>query len=355
MTDLLLSLPDWVRSLLLIGIALVAGLAIHALIFLLIARAAGRTRTDMDNLVLQRLRPPTRLMFIIFAVSAIQPLLTGWIAGLWPRLSGLVVPALIGWIVIALLQAFNDVMEARSDLSTANNLQARRRHTRAVILYRVALFIVLLVTFCMMLMSIPSVRSIGVTLIASAGLAALAVGAAAQPALKNLVAGLQLAFTEPVRIDDVVIIDGEWGRIEEIGLTFVVVKIWDERRLIVPLSRFLEQSFENWTRETSQLLGTVFIHVDPTADVGAIRGKLEQLARENDKWDGRVAGLQVTDMHPDHMELRGLVSAGDAGKLFDLRCDIREAMIAWLSTEMPGVLVRQRQVNIAAPEPAATP
>jgi small-conductance mechanosensitive channel len=194
----------------------------------------------------------------------------------------------------------------------------------------------------MMLISIPSVRSIGVTLVASAGLAGLAVGAAAQPALKNLIAGIQMVFTEPIRIDDVVIMDGEWGRIEEIRLTFVVVRIWDDRRLIVPVSKFLEDSFQNWTRETSQLLGTAFLRVDPTADVARLRAHLEQVVKANPKWDGRVCGLQVTEIYVDHIELRCLVSARDASLAFDLRCDVREAMIAFLTSEMPDALPRRR-------------
>lgn len=349
MDALIALVPDWLHALLLIGLAAVAGLVAHMLLFLVAARATRRTHSRIDDTLLRRLRGPVRLLFVLLAISAIQPLMTGWIVGIWPRLSGLLVPAAVGWTVIGLLRAFTDIVEARADLGAVDNLKARRQHTRIAIFYRIALFVVLLVTFCMMLMSIPSVRSIGVTLIASAGLAALAVGAAAQPALKNLIAGLQLAFTEPIRIDDVVIIDGQWGRIEQIGLTFIVVKIWDERRLVVPLSRFLEQSFENWTREASQLLGTVFLHVDPTADVPAIRAKLDEVVRANDKWDGRVIALQVTDMHPEYMELRGLVSASDAGRLFDLRCEVREAMIAYLAAEMPDRLARRRQMAIMSP------
>jgi small-conductance mechanosensitive channel len=206
-----------------------------------------------------------------------------------------------------------------------------------------------------MLMSIPAVRSVGVTLAASAGLAALAVGAAAQPALKNLIAGVQMAFTAPIRIDDVVIMDGEWGRIEDIRLTFVVVKIWDERRLIVPVSKFLEDSFQNWTRETSQILGTAFLFVDPTTDVERIRAKLDEVVRANRNWDGRVVGLQVTDLHADHMELRALVSAADAGKAFDLRCDVREALMAFIAHDMPEALPRFRRQVVAIeqhPRPA---
>jgi len=204
-----------------------------------------------------------------------------------------------------------------------------------------------------MLMSIPSIRAVGVTLIASAGLAALAVGAAAQPALKNLIAGLQMAFTEPIRIDDVVIIDGEWGRIEDIRLTFVVVKIWDERRLVVPVSKFLEESFQNWTRETSQLLGSVFWHLDPATDIDRLRAKLEQVVKANPRWDGRFFNLQVTDAKPDAIEVRALMTARDASTAFDLRCDVREAMLAYIRDEMPEAFVRKRgEISVRAGESA---
>ncbi len=238
-------------------------------------------------------------------------------------------------------------------MSVENNLRARRRRTRASILHRIIVFVVLAITFCLMLMSIPSVRSIGVTLIASAGLAALAVGAAAQPALKNLIAGIQMAFSEPIRLDDVVIVEGEWGRIEDIRLTYVVVRLWDERRLVVPVSQFLEKSFQNWTRETSQLLGSVFWYLDPAADIPRLRAKLEELVKANPRWDGRFCNLQVTDTKPEAIEVRGLMTAKDASTAFDLRCDIREGLLAYIRQEMPEALVRTRGLLDFTPRPEA--
>jgi small-conductance mechanosensitive channel len=334
----------WLQVLATVAIAMALAFVAHRFIFFIARRAARRTVTTTDDILVARLRGPSRWLLIAFALSAIAPgLPLGEGARLfWRQASGLLVPALMGWFVIAVMRALLDIVNARADITAANNLMARRRRTRAAILYRVTFFIVLLITFCMMLISIPSVRSIGVTLIASAGLAGLAVGAAAQPALKNLIAGVQMAFTEPIRIDDVVIMDGEWGRIEEIRLTFVVVKIWDERRLVVPVAKFLEASFQNWTRETSQLLGTAFLHVDPTADVARLRAKLEEVVRANPRWDGRVCGLQVTETYVDHIELRCLVSAADASLAFDLRCDVREAMVRFLADEMPEALPRHR-------------
>jgi len=317
---------------------------LHKLAVLALCQAASRTSTATDDILLKRLTRPSRWLAVVFALSAVQRTLVLPVVALeiWRQATGLLLPASLGWLAAGVIGALHDLVLVRTDITASDNLRARRRRTRAAILYRVALFLILLVTFCMMLISIPSVRSIGVTLIASAGLAGLAVGAAAQPALKNLIAGVQMAFTEPVRIDDVVIMDGEWGRIEEIRLTFVVVRIWDDRRLIVPVSKFLESSFQNWTRETSQLLGTAFLQVDPCADVPRLRAKLEALVGSNPKWDGRVCGLQVTDTHVDHMELRCLVSAQNAGDAFDLRCDVREAMMAFIRDAMPEALPRWR-------------
>ena len=177
---------------------------------------------------------------------------------------------------------------------------------------------------------------------ASAGIAGLVVGAAAQPALKNLIAGVQMAFTEPIRIDDVLIVDGEWGRVEQINLTFVVIKIWDERRLVVPVSKFLEQSFQNWTRETSQLMGSVFWYLDPSADVPRLREKLGEIVTSNPRWDKRFYNLQVTDVKTDCIELRGLMTAKDAAIAFDLRCDVREALLKYIREEMPEAIPRNR-------------
>ncbi len=225
---------------------------------------------------------------------------------------------------------------------TKDNLKARRQHTRIRILYRVTQFVIGFLILSLMLIMIPGVRTVGVTLMASAGLAGLAVGAAAQPALKNLIAGIQMAFSEPIRLDDVVIVEGEWGRIEDIKLTYVVVRIWDDRRLIVPVSYFLEKPFQNWTTKTSDLLGTVFLYVDPATDIEPIRAKFVESVKANARWDGRVAILQVTDHRGDALELRGLLSARNAGTAFDLRCEVREAMMNYLRSDMPQALVRSR-------------
>lgn len=352
MTDWLRWIPPGVLPWAKLAIGLALALLLHQAALFILKRLGARVSWLPARCLVDRLREPTRWLLVGAGLAAAGPTMAlgPGARALWAQAAALVMPALFGWFLIALIGLGYDVLRLRADVSGANNLRARRRQTRASILYRVVVTVAVLVTLCIMLMSIPAVRSIGVTLAASAGIVGLAVGAAAQPLLKNLVAGVQMAFTEPIRLDDVVIIEGEWGRIEEIRLTYVVVKIWDERRLVVPVSKFLEDSFQNWTRQTSQLLGTVFLHLDPRTDVPKLRAALEKLVRANGKWDGRVVGLQVTEATPQAIEVRALVSAADAGKLFDLRCDVREALIAYLRDEMPEALARQR---VALPEPAA--
>jgi small-conductance mechanosensitive channel len=235
-----------------------------------------------------------------------------------------------------------------------DNRNARRRRTRLAIFSRIGTFVIVFLTVALMLFSIPGVREIGVTLMASAGLAALAVGAAAQPALKALIAGFQMALTEPISIDDVVILDGEWGRIEDIRTTYVVVRLWDERRLVVPSNRFLEETFQNWTKTTSQLLGTVMLYLDHAADIAPIREEYIRQITAHRLWDQRAQAVQVTNASDDSIEVRLLMSAKDGPTLFDLRCEIRESMLDWIRLNQTDSLVRRRTIPAAPMELAAT-
>ncbi|KTT71098.1 mechanosensitive ion channel family protein [Sphingomonas endophytica] len=337
--------PGWLVDLLYVVGVLALALVLHRIVIWVARRATHARPESASALFVERIRKLLRWLMLAIALAAVQPALdlTRGQAALWGRIAALLVPGLMGWCAIVAVGTVTDVMIRHADISVADNLRARRRRTRLGIFQRIFVSIILLVTICTMLMTIPSVRSLGVTLAASAGLAGLAVGAAAQPALKNLIAGFQMIFTEPIRIDDVVIIDNEWGRIEEIRLTYVVVKIWDERRLVVPVSKFLEQSFQNWTRQSSALLGSVFWYVDAGADVERLRVKLGEIVTASNRWDGRFWNLQVTDVKADgSVELRGLMTAKDASTAFDLRCEIREALLTYMRAEMPEALFRQR-------------
>jgi small-conductance mechanosensitive channel len=327
-----------------IAISIVMALAIHWLAFALLTRVVRRS--GIDPILLPAMLQPTRWLVVLLVVSAaVQPLTLGpRVESLWSIGSRMLFALLLGWLVFRIMRASKAIFERRHDISVEDNLKARRQHTRVRILYRIAQCIVGFIIIALMLIAIPGVRTVGVTLMASAGIVGLAVGAAAQPALKNLIAGIQMAFSEPIRLDDVVIVEGEWGRIEDITLTFVVVRIWDDRRMVVPISYFLEKPFQNWTTKTSDLLGTIFLYVDPTADVARIRAKFVEVVQANRRWDKRVAIVQVTDHRADAMELRGLLSARNASEAFDLRCEVREAMVDFLRAEMPDALVRGRQL-----------
>lgn len=348
------SVPTWAAILLVAAAAVIAALGIHYAIFCLLRRLARGTESRSDNIVVAKLNRPSRwalVMLSLVAVAAFFPAL----GEVWEGIGAFVMPFFIGWTIIAVLHALVEVMILRNDDSMADNRAARRRRTKLAIFNRIATFIIVFVTFGLMLLAIPGVRDIGVTLVASAGLAGLAVGAAAQPALKSLIAGVQMALTEPVIVGDAVIIAGEWGWIEEIRTTYVVVKIWDERRLVVPTSKFLEETFQNWTKTTAQLLGTVMLYVDPATKLDPIRAKFEQLVESNGRWDGRVKHMQVTELTRDAIEVRFLVTAKDSPTLFDLRCDIREALIQWLAEEMPQAIVRSRIAPVAPLEVAGAP
>ncbi|MDP4575689.1 mechanosensitive ion channel [Qipengyuania sp. G39] len=326
--------------------ATAVALAVHWLAFRLLRRFARSSNSESDDLLVRRLATPTRVALIALALVIAAREIPAFEA-IWEKVAGFVMPALIGWIALAILHALVEAMKLRADITVADNLAARRRRTRLTMLSRIVTFIIVFVTVGLMLLSIPGVRDIGVTLVASAGLAGLAVGAAAQPALKSLIAGAQMALTEPINIDDVVIIEGEWGRIEDIRTTYVVVKIWDERRLIVPTTRFLEDAFQNWTKKTAQLLGSVMLYLDPATKIAPIRAEFERQINANALWDGRVQVAQVTETMRDAIEVRLLMSAKDSSALFDLRCDIREGMLDWLAETMPEAFARLR---IASPE-----
>jgi small-conductance mechanosensitive channel len=203
-----------------------------------------------------------------------------------------------------------------------------------------------------MLMAFPGMRQVGTSLLASAGVAGIVVGFAARPVLSNLIAGLQIALTQPMRIDDVLIVNGEWGRVEEIRGAYVVLRIWDERRLVIPLQWFTENPFENWTRTTSSLLGTVFLWLDFRVPLEPLRAELQRIVQEAPQWDGRVAIIQVTDTNERAMQIRVLVSAADSGQAFDLRCRVREGLLGFVQREYPDGLPRLRAEGSAiAPQP----
>ena len=237
-----------------------------------------------------------------------------------------VVVALLGltWLAVAAVGAFQRRVVRKYPVDVADNLDARRVQTQARVLGRLAQFAIGLVGVSLALMTFPAVRQLGTTLLASAGIIGLVAGIAAKPVFGNLIAGLQIALSQPIRLDDVVIVEGEWGRVEEIGSAYVIVRIWDERRLVVPLQWFIEHPFQNWTRTTAQLLGDATLWLDYRTPMAAVREQLKQVCEADPRWDGRVCVAQVTDADQHAIQVRLLVSARNSGDLFDLRCAVRE-------------------------------
>lgn len=230
----------------------------------------------------------------------------------------------------------------RFRIDVEDNLLARKHVTQSRILQQVGSLLIVAVGISAALMSFDSVRQYGVSLLASAGAAGLVLGLALQPVLRNLFAGIQLAITQPIRIDDAVIVEGEWGNVEEITATYVVVRIWDKRRLIVPLSYFMDQPFQNWTRADATLIGVVMLYVDYAVSIPDLRLEAERIVRASPLWDRDVFALQVTDFRETVTEVRILASARNAGRAFDLRCEIREHLLAYLQTDQPHAMPRHR-------------
>jgi small-conductance mechanosensitive channel len=336
-------LPDPVVAILIIVIAVAIALTLHV-VLRGVARRLVAARYPSVFAVASRMRGLTRLALLILAVFIALP-----VAPLEHDLKYAIAKALlmaiivlIGWAAITALHISADIYLRRYRLDVEDNLLARKHNTQVRILLRSIDGLIVLFTLGAALMTFQTVRQYGVSLFASAGVAGIVAGLAARPVLSNLMAGVQLAMTQPIRIEDAVIIEGEYGNIEEITSTYVVVRLWDLRRMIVPLTYFIEKPFQNWTRESSTLIGTVLIYVDYRAPVAAIRAKAEDIVRASNRWDGRVFNVAVTDFKRDTMEVRILATASTAGKVFDLRCEIREKLIDFLQLERPEALPRQR-------------
>lgn len=247
-----------------------------------------------------------------------------------------------GWLVASMLMAVADTVQSRFRIDVPDNQEARRAYTQMIILRRLGVAAVTVLAIGVALTTFDAVRAFGATLIASAGLAGVIAGLAAQTTLGNVFAGLQLAFGDALRIDDVVVVEGEWGRIEEITLSYVVVSIWDQRRMILPSSYFTTTPFTSWTRREAQILGTVDLDVDWSVPVPQLRAELERLVREHPLWDARAVALQVTKVSGPLVTVRALVSAADGPRVWDLRCAVREHLVEWVRTHHPHALPRMR-------------
>src|SRR6478735_10475912 len=344
--DLLNWLPEPVVALLILGIAVLLALALHRWASKLVRRTiAGRYPFIFS--VFSQTHGLTKAALLILAMIVAIPVasLPPETAALLARLMAVAVIGLIGWAAMIALHIAADLYLRRFRLDIDDNLLARKHNTQVRVLARTIDVLLVMLTLSAALMTFPAVRQYGISLFASAGVAGIVAGLAARPVLSNLMAGVQLAMTQPIRLYDAVTVENEHGTIEEITSTYVVVKLWDWRRLIVPLTYFIEKPFQNWTRETSALIGNVIVFVDYSAPVGVIREKFNEILKQSDKWDEKIATLQVTDFKEGTMELRCLMSARSAGQAFDLRCEVREKLIDFLQREHAEALPRSRQIS----------
>jgi small-conductance mechanosensitive channel len=353
LSDLLrLDVHSWLGVVLGAALAAAAALVLHAFTVPVLRRLL-RFSVPAST-VLEGIVKPTRLVLPLAGLQFVWDAAPAVFPGLHAvqLATALLLTFALTWTGVRAIGGFAEGMIRRHPVDVADNLAARRLETQARVLARTVMFFVVLIGVASALMQFPSVRQFGASLLASAGLAGLAAGIAARPVLANLIAGLQIGLSQPLRLDDVVIIQGEWGRIEEITMTYVVVRIWDERRLVVPLQWIIENPFQNWTRTSAQLLGTVLLWVDYRVPLAPLRAALEAACKAAPEWDGRLASLQVVDTSERAMQVRCLVSAADAGKAWDLRCRVRERLIDFLQREHPDALPRLRAEIDAEPSAA---
>lgn len=324
--------------------SILLGLAAYRVALRLVTRWAARTRQVLDDAIVRHCAGPLRLLAPLLALNIVVPRL--WIpTGLHVPLRqachlGFVVA--LAWLLVRILRVVEDVLLGRLDVSAKDNLEARKVLTQTHVIRKILAALVVVLALGLGLMTFEQVRKVGVSILASAGIVGVIVGFAAQRTIATLLAGVQIALTQPIRLDDVVIVENEWGWIEEITLTYVVVRIWDLRRLIVPITYFLEKPFQNWTRTSSDILGTVFLYADYTVPIATVRQELDRIVRESEVWDGKVVGLQVTGTNERTMELRALVSAGDSSAAWNLRCEVREKLIDFLQRNHPESLPKVR-------------
>jgi len=342
MQQIIAEWPVWARALGIFFGAPLLALLLHSIVFRILRRLVMGTGIG-ESLAAHIYRPTKLILPLLAAIGGIGALpLAPGTTGELRRVLSLVLIASFAWLAISLLRVLQAFVASIYRTDVTDNLDARRIRTQMTVLHRILVVVVCIFALSIGLMLFPSIRQIGASLLASAGLAGLVIGLAARPAITNLLAGLQLALAEPVRLDDVVIVEGEWGRVEEITTTYIIVRIWDKRRLVVPLSHFIEKPFENWTRHSSDLLATVFIYADYSVPVDEVRRELHGILEKSGLWDGQVWNLQVTNATEHTVELRALMSASDSSRAWDLRCLVRERLIDFLQKRHPGSLPRAR-------------
>lgn len=324
--------------------AIVIALVIRAIVFWLLRRWARRKNAVIGESLVKRGQRPAHWIFPFLALLIVLPglPLPPIVMSALEHIVGLGLIAAIAWLAILAIEIASDVLSGRYRIDVADNLTARRVQTQFQMVHRIAILLVAVVAVSIALMTFPAIKHIGLSILASAGLASLVVGMAMKGTLENLIAGVQIAFAQPFRIGDAVVVEGDWGWIEEIGMMYVVVRIWDLTRLVLPLSYFLTHPFQNWTRTSADLLGHCYIYTDYTVPVEAVRAELRKICESTPLWSGKVCALQVSDLFQNVLQLRALMDARNSGDAWDLRCLVRERLIDFLQRNHPGSLPRYR-------------
>lgn len=346
---------QWLALFAALCVAWLAGYLLGTLLIGVGRRIAKRTSTPWDDELVTAARGPVRLILAVFVLWAIDDPLhfSPALAKIADKIAFPILVVSVAWLIMSAIGVLTQWILAGLPSEPGDELKSRGLRTQLTVMRRVTSVILVVCACAVILMQFEFVRSVGVSLLASAGLVGVVLGLAAQKSLAGVIAGIQLSITQPIRIGDTVVIEGEIGNIEEINLTYVVVKIWDERRLVVPIQKFLDSSFQNWTRVTREMHGTVMFAVDYTAPVQRIRDALEQVVKNDPRWDGRACKLHVTEHGDKTIVLRALVSAANADNLWELRCAVREKMLSFLSELDGGKFLAQLRSRPVEPPPPA--
>lgn len=343
-TQLAISAVEWAYRLAILATLFWLLLRVGRIAERFLVSLSSRSQNTWDDVMLPLAGRAVRQLLPLVALILAAPVLavSPELEEIFRNTMSLLLIAAVAFVLFQVVDGAAALVTQQYRLDARDNLRARAVHTQVMVLKKVALTIIGIFTLASMLMVFDSVRQFGASILASAGVAGIIVGLAAQRSIATLLAGFQIALTQPIRVDDVVIVEGEWGRIEDITLTYVVVRIWDLRRLVLPITYFIEQPFQNWTRVSADILGTVFLHVDYDVPLEEIRAELTRVLRNSSRWDGKVNVLQVTEARERALELRALVSAADASLAWDLRCEVREKLVEFIQRNYPASLPRVR-------------
>ena len=359
LADAISGLPEWVQPLILIGAGATLALLVQIALSIVLKRLSKDQGRLQTRRIVENIRWSSRVLAIVLgaavgsAIASNRDLFGPWIERLWPQTATVSIILSFTALLLGFIRGVDAMLLARYTLDVRDNYRARRMHTQVAVISRSIRIIVGILGIAVALTTFDAIERFGATFLASAGIAGIAVGFAAKPVLENVIAGIQIALTQPIRLEDVVIIEGEYGNVEEITTTYVVIRVWDKRRIIVPFSKIIDSPFENWTRRSSDLMGKVMLYLDYTADVAVIREKLNDITTGHPLWDGRVRSITVVNTDDRTVHVRALVSAADASALWDLRCNVRERLIDWLRTDHPDWLPVAREVQFQNPGSAS--